>query len=150
MQIHAYHFTSPLAPAGMYNGITRDVERERAISRPARVWPALPRLQPVGQGDVCTITGTSAPEELDPNEATSVFAPQSREELISAVDLYQEVSSKGDHGPRGPIGKWDVSRITDMTSMFHVTDMSANYFNGDISSTNRNTVSHSSTNRNAG
>merc|ERR1719362_2063345 len=87
---------------------------------------------------------------------TSAFSPKSKEELKDAVDAYLKLSPKGDCSdcPHGPIGEWDVSRVTDMRGMFHdakeftgdiskwdvssVTDMSAMFsrtelFNGDIS-----------------
>ena len=66
-----------------------------------------------------------------------VFSPQSRAELKSAVDAYLEYSVKGhdSNGPHGPIGEWDVSDITDMSSIF--ADSSSEFaitdFNSDIS-----------------
>ena len=49
-----------------------------------------------------------------------VFAPQSQSELGSAVKACLELSAEGDcsAGPHGPIGEWDVSRVTDMSFMF--------------------------------
>ena len=52
---------------------------------------------------------------------SSVFTPESSEELKSAVDEYLKHkenlaatnSSYGPHGPHGPIELWDVSRVTD-------------------------------------
>ena len=82
------------------------------------------------------------------------FSPQSKEELKSAVEELIKLSPKGDSpdSPHGPIGDWDVSRVSDMGGMFsetsfntdiskwnvwRVTDMSdmfsASAFNGDIS-----------------
>ena len=66
---------------------------------------------------------------------TSTFAPQSREELQEAVDEYIIKSSKVsyradcDDSPHGPIGEWDVSRVTNMRALF----MNAETFNDDIS-----------------
>ena len=49
------------------------------------------------------------------------FPPQSRVELKRAVDKCIGLSPEGDcsTGPHGPIGDWDVSRVTDMNAMFH-------------------------------
>ena len=55
------------------------------------------------------------------------FSPQSRGELKSAVSECLE--SDGDDGQYGPIGEWDVSRVTNMRRMFS----SAGHFTGDIS-----------------
>ena len=65
------------------------------------------------------------------NPTTSVFAPQSTEELKRAVNDCLYLSSKGDfaQGSHGPIGEWDVSGITDMSHLFYT----ANSFIGDIS-----------------
>ena len=87
-----------------------------------------------------------------------VFSPQSRDELFHAVDdcCRDEISSEGDRLTRlyGPIGKWDVTKVTDMSKIFsdldyfdyalsdwdvsRVTNMhgmfaSALYFNQDLS-----------------
>merc|ERR1719353_1768211 len=61
----------------------------------------------------------------------SAFSPQSKVQLKSAVETCLKLSPKGDcsKGPHGPIGEWDVSRVTDMTRMFAY----ATSFNGDIS-----------------
>ena len=68
---------------------------------------------------------------LSEQSTSSVFSPRSRDELKSAVDEYLEISPQGDgdHGEYGPIGEWDVSRVTDMSYMF----FRAKLFNGDIS-----------------
>ena len=60
-----------------------------------------------------------------------VFSPKSKEELTTAVDAYLKLSPKGDCSecPHGPIGEWDVSRVTDMSALFG----SGKKFNGDIS-----------------
>ena len=44
----------------------------------------------------------------------------SKFELKSAIDACLKMSSEGDcsEGPHGPIGEWDVSRMTDMSHMF--------------------------------
>ena len=62
---------------------------------------------------------------------TPAFLPQSKVQLKSAVDACLKLSPKGDcsKGPHGPIGEWDVSRVTDMSRMFSY----ATSFNGDIS-----------------
>ena len=59
------------------------------------------------------------------------FSPQSKAELQSAVEACLDVSPKGDcfEGPHGPIGEWDVSRVTDMSGMFQ----NAVAFEGDLS-----------------
>ena len=53
------------------------------------------------------------------------------ETLIKAVDEVLEVDASGAavHTEYGPIGTWDVSRVTDMSHMFN----SAHFLNGDIS-----------------
>ena len=62
----------------------------------------------------------------------SLFSPQSKEELKSAVEAYFKRNPKGDasNSRRGPIGNWDVSRITDMSGLFSGLEG----FNGNISS----------------
>ena len=59
------------------------------------------------------------------------FAPTSKSELKYAVDAYVRLASqdKGFYAPYGPMGGWDVSRVTDMSNMF----ANAKLFNGDIS-----------------
>merc|ERR1711860_317750 len=59
------------------------------------------------------------------------FPPQLRAELKRAVDDCIGFSSEGDcsTGPHGPIGEWDVSRVTDMNAMFN----GAESFNQDLS-----------------
>ena len=61
----------------------------------------------------------------------STFAPQSRPELKTAVDICLRLSPKGDcsQNMHGSIGKWDVSRVTDMSSIFS----EAKSFQADIS-----------------
>ena len=61
---------------------------------------------------------------------SSAFSPGSEEEIKSAVDECLKLSPKGDcsSGPYGAIGEWDVSRVTDMDSLF----FKANLFNDDI------------------
>ena len=51
----------------------------------------------------------------------SGFPPQFRAELRIAIDDCIELSSDGDcsTGPHGPIGEWDVSRVTDMRGVFY-------------------------------
>ena len=63
--------------------------------------------------------------------AFAVFSPPSRDELKRAVDDCLGVSSEGNQPRRlpGPIGKWDVSQVTDMSEMFHDRET----FNYDIS-----------------
>ena len=62
---------------------------------------------------------------------TPVFSPQSKAQLKSAVDAHIKLCPQGDcsNGPHGPIGEWDVSRVTDMSGMFS----RARLFNGDVS-----------------
>ena len=61
----------------------------------------------------------------------TLFSPESREELKSAVDAILEhfVEGDGSNDPHGPIGEWYVSRVTDMSRLF----ADANAFNADIS-----------------
>ena len=63
--------------------------------------------------------------------ATSAFFPRSRVELANAVNTCLRLLPKGacSHVPHGPIGEWDVSRVTDMTRVFS----NAKLFRGDIS-----------------
>ena len=63
--------------------------------------------------------------------STSVFSPQSKDELKSAIYSYLKTSPKGDcpECVHGRIGDWDVSRVTDMSDLF----ANAEKFNGDIS-----------------
>ena len=59
------------------------------------------------------------------------FSPRSRVQLKSVVDTCLKLSPKGSclKGPHGPIGSWDVSRVTDMSRMF----ARAKFFDSDIS-----------------
>ena len=51
-------------------------------------------------------------------------------QLRSAVDACLELSADDcRNGPHGPIGKWDVSNLADMSRMFSYTTL----FNGDLS-----------------
>ena len=49
-----------------------------------------------------------------------MFSPQSNKELQSAVYACLGLCPKVDcsQGPHGPIGKWDVSRVSGMSSIF--------------------------------
>ena len=60
-----------------------------------------------------------------------VFSSQSRVQLKSAVGACLKLSPKGKcvKGPHGPIGTWDVSRVTDMSRMF----ARAKFFDNDLS-----------------
>jgi surface protein len=55
----------------------------------------------------------------------------STDKLKSAIDACLNMDKNGDcfNGPHGPMAHWDVSRITDMSSLFH----SRKDFNGDLS-----------------
>ena len=72
------------------------------------------------------------------NTATAAFPPQSIEELKSAVAICLKASPLGDcvTGPHEHVGKWDISRLTDMTGMFD----GASSFNADISTWNVSSV----------
>jgi len=67
---------------------------------------------------------------------TTVFSTSSKEELLSAVKACLERSPTGhcSSGPRGLIGDWDVSTVTDMDHIFSLrTSSSAARFDADIS-----------------
>ena len=69
-------------------------------------------------------------------DTTPAFAPKSKEELQSAVDACLKLCSEGDCGNNsdGTIGKWDVSRVMDMTRIFSSQmPSSAAIFNADVS-----------------
>jgi len=73
--------------------------------------------------------------------ATSAFSPETREELKNAVDDYfslcmqQRDCTETPHSPHGPIGEWDVSKVTDMNKLFYnsATIKFSQAFNLDIS-----------------
>ena len=83
---------------------------------------------------------------------TTAFWPPSRAELKNAVDACFEQSSRGDcfeGGRLGPIGKWDVSQVTDMSRMFSYNDERSgdifrytNSFNANISNWDVSSVIH--------
>ena len=68
----------------------------------------------------------------------SGFSPQTSDELNSAIIDCLEISENGDctEGQHGPIGEWDVSRITAMDDPFSLFEC----FNGDISKWNVSSV----------
>ena len=76
-------------------------------------------------------SGSISPTTCNETSVSGVFPPKSREELKSAVDEYVKASPRGKpyNGTNGPIGDWDVSRVTDMYLLF----MNAKRFEGDIS-----------------
>merc|ERR1719326_967993 len=57
---------------------------------------------------------------MSPNSCRGAFLPRSRPELKRAVSACLKLLPKGDcsNGRHGPIGEWDVSRVTDMSYMF--------------------------------
>ena len=65
------------------------------------------------------------------NIIAPAFSPQSTLELKIAVDACLKLSPKGDcfTDIHGPIGEWDVSRVTDMGYLFFI----AKEFDADIS-----------------
>ena len=67
---------------------------------------------------------------------SSAFSPQSTMYLQSTVETCLKISPEGDcsDSPHGPIGEWDVSRITDMNRMFSSQMLSSvAEFNSDVS-----------------
>jgi len=63
------------------------------------------------------------------------WAPKSRSDLDDVIKKCLQLSPTDcSEGPHGPIGSWDVSAVTDMSSLFDVDDVpTAEPFNGDIS-----------------
>ena len=74
-------------------------------------------------------TSTRRTSEVD--KATASFQVDSNADLKRELGEYLKLSPKGDCTgcSRGPIGDWDVSRVTDMSELFS----GANLFNADIS-----------------
>merc|ERR1712078_322014 len=73
---------------------------------------------------------------------TTIFSPQFREELVLELRkavipcLYDKKHArKGDcsKSPHGPIGTWDVSRVTDMSYIFSGTPFHGDISNWDVS-----------------
>ena len=60
---------------------------------------------------------------------TPVFTPSSQAELARAIAECVEVDEECVKGPKGPIGSWAVSGVTDMSAVFS----SQESFKGDIS-----------------
>ena len=77
----------------------------------------------IAKSGVKTTTGNLLIDEL--------FSPQDKDYLQSAVVDCLKLSREGDcsGGPHGPIGEWDVSKVTDMSWIF----WGAESFDGDIS-----------------
>ena len=76
-------------------------------------------------------SGSISSTVCEVNTIPAIFSPQSGVELKSAVDAYlqQLPKGRGVHSQYGPIGEWDVSRVSDMSRLFDgVTS-----FEGDIS-----------------
>merc|ERR1712032_159391 len=69
---------------------------------------------------------------------TTVFSPRSKSELRDAVKACVKLPPQGRCfiGLHGPIGEWDVSRVSDMSNMFECEDSmvhtAAKSFNGGI------------------
>ena len=76
-------------------------------------------------------SGSISPTVCSDSAVSPSFSPQFRDELKSAISTNFKYSAKGDgsHGPHGPIGEWDVSRVKDMRLMF----FDAKVFDDDIS-----------------
>ena len=74
-------------------------------------------------GSISTVCTGGAP--------SSVFSPETREELEKAVDVCLDYLEIGDATscPQGPMSEWAVSRITNMSNLFKEELL----FNGDIS-----------------
>ena len=53
--------------------------------------------------------------------STTAFSPQNKVKLTNAVKQCLKTSPAGDcsNGPHGPIGRWEVSHVTDMSDMFY-------------------------------
>jgi surface protein len=70
--------------------------------------------------------------EISSRSETQVFTPKNRAELKAAVDDYILEGGRSNE----PIGTWDVSRVTDMTRLFHGHEE----FNEDISNWDTSSV----------
>ena len=66
---------------------------------------------------------------------TTTFSPQSQKEIKSAVNTYLALSPAGNCSEdlHGPVGVWDVSRVTGMSHIFVVTNFNDNISKWDVS-----------------
>ena len=80
----------------------------------------------------------SPPPQSDSH--TTAFKLYSKAELKASVVACVEISPVGDcaNGLNGPIGDWDMSRVTDLSGIFH----EARAFNGDISKWDVSTIAN--------
>ena len=58
--------------------------------------------------------------QLNNSIPAPVFSPQSKSELIGAINASLELFPEGDYssGSQGPIGEWDVSGVTEISNIF--------------------------------
>ena len=72
------------------------------------------------EGSSASISSTVCGDDDTDYNAHAVFSPRSTEVLKIAVNKHLIHSAKNadSSGPLGPIGGWDVSRVTDMHTMF--------------------------------
>ena len=113
--------------------------------RPARMLVERRGYDLIRQADITPARATAAmtmtnpkpnpnaqvPIPMPSTTVSTLFTPKNRKELKNAIDECLRMSSVSDcaEGPRGSIGKWDVSRVTDMSGLFY----DAESFNGDVS-----------------
>ena len=111
----------PLVPD---HGVTSKLNMDK-MKKAFAAKPLAKAMCPYIPGSVPPLPPTTAATTI------TVFSSQFTAELENAIKACLKLSPEGDcsKGPHGPMGKWDVSSITDMSFMFS----NAIYFNGDIS-----------------
>lgn len=86
----------------------------------------------------CHLFSTSCAKSKTNIEADSMrvkgWAPNSKPELQAAIHACMHAKDFAcSKGPKGPIGSWDVSRVTDFYELFYHNKYLTRPFNGDIS-----------------